>query len=306
MAFSASYPYRSAAAQDRYLSFYDEMASKEWPLASEARMVPTSYGRTFVRVSGTDGTPALVLLPGGGATSLMWSLNVAALSAHHRTYAVDRIGDVGRSVASRAITSRDDLTTWLDELADGLEIRRPFNLMGMSFGGWVTAEYALRFPDSVRRAVLLAPAATVLPISAGFLWRGALAAACSRYFVRRFVWWLFVDLVRENPHRAATAVEATLMTMRCLQPWRILAPRVLSDDELARLSMPVLFVAGEHERIYGAERAKKRLVRVAPRIQFATVAGAGHDMTTVAADMVNRMILEFLAQQPLSNGGFLF
>ena len=228
----------------------------------------------------------------------MWSLNVAALSAHHRTYAVDRIGDVGRSVASRAITSRDDLTTWLDELADGIEIRRPFNLMGMSFGGWVTAEYALRFPDSVRRAVLLAPAATVLPISAGFLWRGALAAAASRYFVRRFVRWLFADLVRENPHRAATAVEATLMTVRCLQPWRILAPRVLSDDELARLSMPVLFVAGEHERIYSAERAKKRLARVAPRIQLATVAGAGHDLTTVAANMINRMILEFLAQQP--------
>ena len=96
------------------------------------------------------------------------------------------------------------------------------------------------------------------------------------------------------------------MTVRCLQPWRILAPRVLSDDELARLSMPVLFVAGEHERIYSAERAKKRLVRVAPRIQCTTVAGAGHDLTTVAADMVNRMILEFLAQQPLSNGGFLF
>ena len=68
----------------------------------------------------------------------------------------------------------------------------------------------------------------------------------------------------------------------------------------------MLFVAGKHERIYSAERAKKRLVRVAPRIQFATVAGAGHDLTTVAADMVNRMILEFLAQQPLSNGGFLF
>ena len=112
MAFSASYPYRSAAAQDRYLSFYDEIASKEWPLASEARMVPTSYGRTFVRVSGTDGAPALVLLPGEGATSLMWSLNVATLSAHHRTYAVDRIGDVGRSVASRAIHQQgrsDDL-----------------------------------------------------------------------------------------------------------------------------------------------------------------------------------------------------
>ena len=88
------------------------------------------------------------------------------------------------------------------------------------------------------------------------------------------------------------------MTVRCLQPWHILAPRVLSDDELARLSMPVLFVAGEHDRIYSAEQAKKRLARVAPRIQLATVANAGHDLTTVAANMINRMILEFLAQQP--------
>jgi pimeloyl-ACP methyl ester carboxylesterase len=295
VAFAAFYPYRSAAARDRYLSFYDDLAAKEWPLASEIRMVPTSFGRTFVRVSGPEDARALVLLPGGGASSLMWSSNVAALSDHHRTYAVDRIGDVGRSVARRAIAGREDLTVWLDELVRGLEIPRPFDLMGMSHGGWLTAEYALQFPESVRRAVLLAPAATVQRLSVGFLWRGALSATGSRFFVRLFVRWLFADLARENPRRFAVTLESTLMTVRCLQPWHILPPRVLPDRELGRLAMPVLFVLGEHERIYSAGKAKKRLARVAPRIRFATVAGAGHDMTAVAADTVNRTIVDFLA-----------
>jgi len=35
---------------------------------------------------------------------------------------------------------------------------------------------------------------------------------------------------------------------------------------------------------------------VAPNLQTRIVPGAGHDLTIVQADLVNRMILEFLAE----------
>ncbi len=96
----AYHPFRSAEAKAKYLALYDE-AAKDWPIPSEGRMVDTSYGQTFVRISGPVDAPPLVLLPGAGCCSLMWRLNIEALSQRHRTYAVDtliNIGCVGRSV----------------------------------------------------------------------------------------------------------------------------------------------------------------------------------------------------------------
>ena len=68
---SACHPFRSEEARERYLAHYD-LASRQWPVPSPTRLVPTSYGRTFVRVSGpAEGSP-LVLLPGGGSSLLAW------------------------------------------------------------------------------------------------------------------------------------------------------------------------------------------------------------------------------------------
>ena len=70
-------------------------------MPSTMTTVPTSYGRTFVRISGPADAPPLVLLPGGGSSLLMWAPNVAALSERYRVYAIDRLGDIGRSVYLR-------------------------------------------------------------------------------------------------------------------------------------------------------------------------------------------------------------
>jgi pimeloyl-ACP methyl ester carboxylesterase len=60
--------------------------------------------------------------------------------------------------------------------------------------------------------------------------------------------------------------------------------------------MPILFMVGENEKIYAARKAVLRLQRVAPQITAEIIPGAGHDFTVVQADMVNRKVLDFLAQ----------
>ena len=51
------HPFRSAKAKEEYLKLYAQEA-KIWPVASETRMVNTSWGQTFVRISGpADGPP---------------------------------------------------------------------------------------------------------------------------------------------------------------------------------------------------------------------------------------------------------
>ncbi|UCC40417.1 MAG: hypothetical protein JSV96_02910, partial [Candidatus Aminicenantes bacterium] len=71
------HPFRSEKAKETYLTYYDEHA-KRWPIASECKLVKTSFGQTFVRISGPEGGPPLVLLPGDSENSLAWIPQIAA------------------------------------------------------------------------------------------------------------------------------------------------------------------------------------------------------------------------------------
>jgi pimeloyl-ACP methyl ester carboxylesterase len=100
------------------------------------------------------------------------------------------IGDVGRSVCTKSIENADDLVNWLDELFSALELGDNINLMGVSHGGWLTTQYALRFPKRLRKIVLLAPGATVLRTRLEFYLRGALVLTGRRYFAKSTLYWL--------------------------------------------------------------------------------------------------------------------
>lgn len=149
MTLSAHHPFRSAKARDEYLAFYDWQA-QQWPVASETRMVTTSYGQTFVRVSGTADSPPLVLLPGRYTHSLMWIPHIEAFSASFRTYALDCISDIGRSIYGRRLKTPSDYVQWLDELFTALGLGDRIHLVGVSFGGWQAAQFALRFPNTLK------------------------------------------------------------------------------------------------------------------------------------------------------------
>src|SRR5262249_2344719 len=157
---------RSTEARERYLTFYDERA-KQWPAPVKNRVLETSYGQTFVRVNGSDAAEPLLLLPGLSATSLMWIPYVAAWSRTYRTYALDTVGDGGRSIPAKRMAHVEDYLGWLDEVLEGLELHQT-RVVGMSYGGWLAGQYALHAPERVNKVVLIAPAATVLPLRPAF------------------------------------------------------------------------------------------------------------------------------------------
>lgn len=77
MEYPIYHPFRSVQAREQYLSAYAAW-EKQWPGVSETRIVKTGYGQTMVRINGPAAATPLVLLPGAGATSLMWSCNIEA------------------------------------------------------------------------------------------------------------------------------------------------------------------------------------------------------------------------------------
>ena len=292
----AYHPFRSERAKERYLGLYD-MRAKQWPVASESLMVNTSWGRTFVRISGPDSAPPLVLLPGAGTTSLMWIPNILALSGRYRTYAVDNIYDFGRSVYTRPVRNGEDFVNWLDELFSALALGDSVNLMGMSYGGWLVSQYAIRFPNRLEKIVLLAPARTVLPLKLAFMLRMILVPLPYRWAVRKFMYWIFEGLARRDEKARLTledAVHDIFTAFRCFKPKRFVQPTILKDKELQQIKTPALYMVGEQEKIYSARKAVRRLKRVSPHIKTEVIPGAGHALTIEQTELVNEKILSFL------------
>ncbi len=297
MSIPAYFPFKSEAVRDKYFAYYDSLAAKHWPLASEERMVPTSYGETFVRITGPADAPPLVLFPGAVTTSLMWAPNIQALSAACRTYALDTLGDIGRTTCTKPVRRLDDLLAWLDEFFDALKLGNRINLMGVSFGGWLVGEYARHAPERVSAVVMLAPGATVLRMSAQFIVRLTVAALSSGWGLRSLARWMFADQIRKDPAWLDPWLEMMRVCMRSLVPRTLPLPPVWKDAEWGALSVPALFLVGEHETIYDSRKAVRRLKRVAPQVAAEIIPGAGHDLAIAQAEMIDRRILEFVKQQ---------
>ena len=294
------HPFKSEKAKEQYLSYYDSRAG-QWPVTSESIFIDTSFGKTYVRISGPVGAPSLALLPSANASSLIWLSNIESLSDDYRVYAIDNIYDVGRSIYTRVLRRPEDFILWLDELFTGLGLDDNINLVGYSYGGWISSQYLLNHTERIRKAVLLAPAATILPLSGEWAWRGILSAIPFRYFMKRFmVDWLFEDLVNredEDSRRILnTLIDDAVLGLRCFKLKMLVAPTVLTDEELEGIRVPTLFMVGEHEKIYSPTDAVKRLNSIAPQLKTVIIPNAGHDLPISQTSSVNDHIIDFLKE----------
>lgn len=292
------HPFRSAQAKAEYLALNAELA-QDWPVAAEGRMIDTAYGQTFVRISGRVDGPPLVLLPGANLCSLMWLPNIAPLSRNYRTYAVDTLintGSVGRSVYTQAITNSKEAVKWLDELFTSLGIGDKINIVGMSYGGWLTSHYALHFPERLNRMVLLAPA--LLPMGWEFILHAIPPLLVpTRNSYRRFFDWLLNDLAQADPRRLAMYVNLMVTSRQCLETAKYALPSPLKDEELQSIQVPTLLLVGEDDRSYSVKKAVQKLSQVAPQWRTEIIPDVGHSLTLVLAELVNQKILEFLASR---------
>jgi pimeloyl-ACP methyl ester carboxylesterase len=290
------HPFKSTKAKRDYLAFEEKMA-ETWPVVSEDRIVQTSFGKTFMRISGPIDAPPLVLVPGGGSNSCIWHANIKAFSKEYRTYALDNIYDWGRSVYTRKIENGKDYADWLNELFDTLHFDNNVRIIGYSYGGWVTSQFALYHPEWLNHVVLIAPAWTILDVQDEWLLRTAESLLPIRYFKRKIMYWVWKDLANEGADGIAMVedrINYYEIAMKCFKLKAGVQPTVFSDTELQTLKVPVLYLVGENETMYEGKNAVGRLNKVAPKIETKLIQGTGHDLMFTHTEMVNKSILEFL------------
>jgi pimeloyl-ACP methyl ester carboxylesterase len=292
------HPFKSNEAKETYLTYYDEHA-KRWPIASESKLVETSFGQTFVRISGAKDGPPLILLPGDSENSLAWIPQIAALSVEYRIYALDHIYDNGRSIYTRPMEKPSDFVQWLDELFIALELDNIY-LVGFSYGGWQASLYALAYPQRLNKLILIASVG-VVPPRLEVLVRGMIYYFIpARFIVRRYLYWYNADAVRMDESSREVIdnmVNEALLSFKCFKRRKFVPPTVLTDQDLQNLEVPTLFIVGENEVTYSARKAIRRLNNVAPEVKTVITPDAGHDLAIVKTEWVNNEVLKFLTNQ---------
>ncbi|MEU6675597.1 alpha/beta fold hydrolase [Streptomyces sp. NPDC046925] len=270
---------------------YDKVLAK-WPEGTEHRTVSTPFGDTYAAVCGPVGAPPLVLLPGGGATAGSWFANVAKWARKRRVYAVDLIGEAGRSApdASRPIRTVADLTGWLDALLDGLGAEEPVDLCGHSYGAWIALHYALHAPHRVRRLVLVDPTQCFAGFRPNYLLHALpMLLRPSARRTRAFLTWetggvpLDPDWLRLQEHTA---------DFPTVKP--VTGPRP-APDALRALRLPVLVLLAGRGRAHDAGKVAARAADLLPAVRTAVLRDVGHHgLPHTRTAELNGRVAEFL------------
>jgi len=266
--------FTSAAAKDRFVTAYDR-AMADLPPPQRTLDVRTSFGVVRVyRFAGVQPTKApLVLLPGRASASPVWAGNLPALLKLRSVYTIDLLGEPGLSIQDRPITSDADQAQWLHEVLLQLP-ETHVHLVGLSIGGWTTANLLINQPSKVSCAVLLDPVYVFSNMSLEAIVRSIPASV--RWFPKAwrdsFAGWTAGRApVKDVP--VAQMIEAGMQTYAPSLP----APGRIPEDHIAAIDQPVLIImAGRspmHDSAAAADLARRRLqhgtVRVYPEASHA-------------------------------------
>lgn len=256
--------FASDKARKRYARTYDALL--DWPLPYEDLTVETSFGQTYVRRSGDGEGEPLVLLHGMSVTSLMWQRYAAELGRDHVLYAVDSMGEPGRSVQTAPMPDGQSNADWLAEVLEGLGHDK-VHVVGLSRGGWLALNQAIRSPKRVCRVTAFDPAGffTSWPKVGLYLWMGLLAMLLPG-FLRRKVkpgskYSGFVDPMLRQ------LVIAQLTTFRM----KAFLIGDFTDEQLRNISVPTRIVLAGQSPLHHADQVRDRFARQAPNVEVKVV-----------------------------------
>ncbi|GET45914.1 alpha/beta fold hydrolase [Capnocytophaga felis] len=150
----------SPEKRQEYLKAYKE-AMQTMPQAESLR-IKTSFGNVQVYRWGKDYVGSknpILLLPGKSSGTPMWYANLPDFSENRTVYAFDVLGDAGLSEQNHPILNNFEQAKWIAETMEGLSVPQ-FHIIGHSFGGWLSANFASFYSDKVASLILIEPVFT--------------------------------------------------------------------------------------------------------------------------------------------------
>ena len=237
-----------------------------------------------------EGPPTVVFLHGLVMDNLSsWYFTVANAAGRHAEAIVYDLRGHGRSERPPTGYSVAEMVADLNDLLDALGISHPVHLVGNSFGGLLALAFGAAHPERVAGVVLVDAHLS----HSG--WGAEMAATLrlegserDQRIADSFQHWLGRHSGRKR-NRLADNAKALVYGTTLVADLEASAP--LSDDDLRRITAPVLALYGETSDL---RDAADRLRSVLPRCELRVLAGCSHSVIWEATDAVRAAVLEHL------------
>ncbi len=251
------------------------------------------------------GNPLLLIMGLGGGSSLWWR-QVAFFSGEYRVVVFDSRG-VGRTDKPDTPYSMDVLVSDAAGLLERLGIASA-HVYGVSMGGMVAQELALRYPKLVSSLILgattcggshaLMPSQGILQklfgimnLSSDEAVKVSTSVTFSAGFIERHPM-----KIKEWLIKGAESLPSPVGYRRQAEA----AAGFDTYDNLQRLSVPTLILAGTADQLIPMENSRILASRI-PNAKLALFEGAGHGYLWEAEEEANRVVWDFLHQHSMQN-----
>lgn len=250
-----------------------------------------------------EGIP-LVLVMGIGYDSTLWGLHqVPFFSKNFQTIIFDN-RDVGQSAKASGTYTIADMADDIAGLLDSLDIDKA-HLLGLSMGGMICQEFAIRHPNRLMKLVLTGTGASTArlkydPIS---IWSFVKAHDSEglTFAAQQFIW-LFSDDFLKNHE----AVDQTLQMLGSnpnpvsVDGFQRQADAYVKHDTLNRLghvNAPTIVIAGERDRLTPPWVCREGADEI-PSSKFILIEGKGasHVLPLERPEEFNHLVLSFLQE----------
>ncbi|MBB5085225.1 alpha/beta fold hydrolase [Nonomuraea endophytica] len=292
--------FASDSARDKFHALYDRLLSELWPVPVDAADVETRAGSVRIHRAGPAEGDPVVLVAGAGGNALAWYRSIELLARTRPVITVDPLGEPGRSVQTRPLTSGAEVGGWLTDVLAAVGAERA-HVAGFSYGGWTAVEQQLGASGRVAALTLVDPGGFA-PLPRRFVrWAlaGALASMLPRPLRHRMAGVVGNGVLREDG--LVRLMRATWSFRR-----RLPVPPAYTDERIREVSVPVQMLLGARSALLDPPAVAARLAGIAPSWRVEIVPGTGHALSVEAPDLVAERILTFPAgvehQHMVGNG----
>lgn len=266
-----------------------------------SRIVPVTGGSLSVDVQGT-GKP-IVLVHGFPLDRRMWREQIGPLSATHQVINPDLRG-FGQSVVTPGETTMVQMADDLAAMLDGLAVREPVVLCGLSMGGYIAWQFFLRHRDRLAGLILCDTRAVAdSPDSAALRHKAAaqVLADGPEALAEAMHHRMFSRSTKEHRTQITTFIREMMLGQSregIAAAARGLAARIDATPVLAQIDVPALLVVGNEDKISPADEMRD-MARQIRGAEFAEIPDVGHMAPLEAPGPVNAAMLAFLDRNGL-------